>query len=159
MSYARNTEPKRSTEGSVGFTGRGALRMLGGAAAGAVLVDGGLAALAPQAAFAATVVPQAGANPVGDQPDRSSPMRGPPVTTTVNVRPAAGSVTRVIAATGRLRAGRARPWGGVADGRGGKDVADEADTPVSEAVAVLLQACEKAGEVLPGLKLLTFCCC
>lgn len=65
MSYARNTEPNRSTEGSgPGFTRRGALRMLGGATAGAVLLDSGLAALAPQAAFAATVVPQAGANPV-----------------------------------------------------------------------------------------------
>jgi AcrR family transcriptional regulator len=32
-----------------------------------------------------------------------------------------------------------------------KDVADEADTPVTEAVAVLLRACEKAGEVRPGL--------
>ncbi len=34
----------------------------------------------------------------------------------------------------------------------GKDVAAEADTPVTEAVAVLLQACEKAGEVRPGLE-------
>ena len=34
----------------------------------------------------------------------------------------------------------------------GKDVAHEADTPVTEAVAVLLQACEKAGEVRPGLE-------
>ena len=34
----------------------------------------------------------------------------------------------------------------------GKDVAGEADTPVTEAVAVLLQACEKAGEVRPGLE-------
>jgi AcrR family transcriptional regulator len=34
----------------------------------------------------------------------------------------------------------------------GKDVADEADTPVTEAVAALLQACEKAGEVRPGLE-------
>jgi AcrR family transcriptional regulator len=33
-----------------------------------------------------------------------------------------------------------------------KDVADEADTPVTEAVAVLLQACEKAGDVRPGLE-------
>jgi AcrR family transcriptional regulator len=34
----------------------------------------------------------------------------------------------------------------------GKDVADETHTPVTEAVAVLLQACEKAGEVRPGLE-------
>jgi AcrR family transcriptional regulator len=32
------------------------------------------------------------------------------------------------------------------------NVADEADTPVTEAVAVLLQACEKAGQVRPGLE-------
>jgi len=34
----------------------------------------------------------------------------------------------------------------------GKDVADQTHTPVTEAVAVLLQACEKAGEVRPGLE-------
>jgi hypothetical protein len=34
----------------------------------------------------------------------------------------------------------------------GKGVAAEADMPVTEAVAVLLQACEKAGEVRPGLE-------
>jgi AcrR family transcriptional regulator len=34
----------------------------------------------------------------------------------------------------------------------GKDVADESHTRVTEAVAVLLQACEKAGEVRPGLE-------
>jgi AcrR family transcriptional regulator len=34
----------------------------------------------------------------------------------------------------------------------GKDVDDEANTPVTEAVAVLLQACERAGEVRPGLE-------
>jgi AcrR family transcriptional regulator len=34
----------------------------------------------------------------------------------------------------------------------GKDVDDEAHTPVTEAVAVLLQACGKAGEVRPGLE-------
>jgi AcrR family transcriptional regulator len=34
----------------------------------------------------------------------------------------------------------------------GKDVADETLTLVTEAVAVLLQACEKAGEVRPGLE-------
>ncbi|MDQ1486216.1 MAG: hypothetical protein QOJ62_1909 [Actinomycetota bacterium] len=34
----------------------------------------------------------------------------------------------------------------------GKDVDDEALTPVTEAVAVLLQACEKAGEVRPGIE-------
>jgi AcrR family transcriptional regulator len=34
----------------------------------------------------------------------------------------------------------------------GKDVAHEADMPVTEAVAVLLQACEKAGQVRPGLE-------
>jgi AcrR family transcriptional regulator len=33
----------------------------------------------------------------------------------------------------------------------GKDVAHEADTPVAEAVAALLRACEKAGDVRPGL--------
>src|ERR1700736_1269613 len=33
----------------------------------------------------------------------------------------------------------------------GKDVDDEALTPVTEAVAVLLQACEQAGEARPGL--------
>jgi AcrR family transcriptional regulator len=34
----------------------------------------------------------------------------------------------------------------------GKDVDDESHTLVTEAVAVLLQACEKAGEVRPGLE-------
>ena len=34
----------------------------------------------------------------------------------------------------------------------GKDVDDDANTPVTEAVAVLLQACERAGEVRPGLE-------
>lgn len=34
----------------------------------------------------------------------------------------------------------------------GKDVDAESHTPVTEAVAVLLQACEKAGEVRPGLE-------
>jgi AcrR family transcriptional regulator len=34
----------------------------------------------------------------------------------------------------------------------GKDVDDETHTPVTEAVALLLQACEKAGEVRPGLE-------
>jgi AcrR family transcriptional regulator len=34
----------------------------------------------------------------------------------------------------------------------GKDVADEANTSVTEAVAVLLQTCETAGEVRPGLE-------
>jgi AcrR family transcriptional regulator len=34
----------------------------------------------------------------------------------------------------------------------GKDVDDDAHAPVTEAVAVLLQACEQAGEVRPGLE-------
>src|ERR1700730_9261798 len=34
----------------------------------------------------------------------------------------------------------------------GKDVTHEADTPVTEAVAVLLRACEEAGVVRPGLE-------
>jgi AcrR family transcriptional regulator len=34
----------------------------------------------------------------------------------------------------------------------GKDIGDESDTPVTEAVAVLLQACERAGEVRAGLE-------
>jgi AcrR family transcriptional regulator len=34
----------------------------------------------------------------------------------------------------------------------GKDVADESHTSVTEAIAVLLQACEKAGEVRSGLE-------
>ena len=34
----------------------------------------------------------------------------------------------------------------------GKDVDDESHTPVTEAVAVLLQACEKAGDVRRGLE-------
>jgi AcrR family transcriptional regulator len=33
----------------------------------------------------------------------------------------------------------------------GKDVDDDARTPITEAVAVLLQACEQAGDVRPGL--------
>ena len=33
-----------------------------------------------------------------------------------------------------------------------KDVEDESHAPVTEAVAVLLQACERAGEVRPGLE-------
>ena len=39
----------------------------------------------------------------------------------------------------------------------GKDVADEADTPVTEAVAALLQAARRPARSVPGLKLLTFC--
>jgi len=41
----------------------------------------------------------------------------------------------------------------------GKDVADEADTPVTEAVAALLQAARRPARSVPGLKLLTFFCC
>jgi AcrR family transcriptional regulator len=39
-----------------------------------------------------------------------------------------------------------------AAGNAGKDVDDESDTPVTEAVAELLRACEEAGEVRPGLE-------
>ncbi|MBR7832123.1 alpha-L-fucosidase [Actinospica durhamensis] len=46
-----------------GFTRRSAFRLLGGAAAGAVLLNAGSDLLAPVAAYAATVVPQAGAVP------------------------------------------------------------------------------------------------
>ncbi len=46
-----------------GFTRRSAFRLLGGAAAGAVLLNAGSDLLAPGAAYAATVVPQSGTVP------------------------------------------------------------------------------------------------
>jgi hypothetical protein len=49
---------------SSGLSRRGALRMLGGAALGATLLNGGIGLIAPSAAFAATGVPQSGPNPV-----------------------------------------------------------------------------------------------
>ncbi len=64
MPHAQNTDPsKPPVTPSLAFSRRSALRMLG-AAAGAVMLEVGWDALAPAAASAATVVPQAGTNPV-----------------------------------------------------------------------------------------------
>jgi hypothetical protein len=39
----------------------------------------------------------------------------------------------------------------------GKNVADEADTPINEAVAVLFRPARRPARFVPGLKLRTFC--
>ena len=65
---ARSTAAELEAEPDIeatpaGFTRRSAFRLLGGAAAGAVLLDTGAAALHPGTAYAASVVPQSGTVP------------------------------------------------------------------------------------------------
>jgi hypothetical protein len=60
---ARSSAEAEPTAPPPGFTRRSAFRLLGGAAAGAVLLETGAAVLHPGTAYAATVVPQSGTVP------------------------------------------------------------------------------------------------